>query len=347
MSNEKETMDFLKKILKHDDQIVGGTIPAEIYKSVRVMRDDINELEGKPSEQVPGVVSPDVPNPGHPFLGARESSPAPAPSPSEPASVPVGKNPKRLLIPVSIAIGVLIIGSLAAYFFLRPAPQEGANDLSSAPESTTETQDTRESIAELPPAPVAPFSIDDPNYLTLDPESDMATPAGIMAKLDGVKMGVKSMNPPWPVEFLLRDGNNNPIAFSRFSYLMKLGIPEDVLAAVNESFSIYFVPEGSDLRMSLVVDVRDARTFSETLKREEAVVPMWFRQFFYGPAGVEVPSSIEFRSGTYGALETRFAVIYPEKGYSFDYIILGDQWVMGTSKDSFRATVDAVVADGI
>lgn len=342
-------MSFFGKILKHDDQVAAGTIPPEIYKSVRVMRDDVNELEGKPSEQVPGGTEPGVADSGHPFLGAHGALSAPQAPAGAPASssVPATRNFKRWLIPVSIGILVLMVGGIAAYFFLRPAPENDMTEPLPSVDVPSATDDMQASPTEPTPAPVSVFSPNSPNYLALDPESDAATPEGIVAKLGGVGMKVKEMNPSEPIEFLLRDGNNNPIAFSRFSYLMKLGVPEDALAFIDESFSVYFIPEGADIRMTLVLDIKDSEKFAEAVKRDEATVPTWFRGLLYQPAGVEVPSSVEFRSGMYGALETRFVPIDAAKNYSFDYILLGNKWMIGTSKDSFRATVDTVVRDGM
>lgn len=338
-------MNFFGKILKQDDQVAAGTIPPEIYKSVRVMRDDVNEIEGKPSEQIPGGAESGIADSGHPFLGAHGAPSAPQTPAGAPA--PATRNFKKWLIPVSTGIIVLMVGGIVVYFFFRSAPE---NDTAELPPSAGVPQTTdgmQAPTTEPTPAPVSAFSPDSPNYLVLDPESDAATPEGIVAKLGGVGMKVKKMNPSGPIEFLLRDGNNNPIAFSRFSYLMKLGIPEDALSFIDESFSVYFIPEGSDIRMTLVLDIKDSEKFVEAMKRDESTVPTWFRGLLYQPVGVEVPSSVEFRSGTYGALETRFVPIDAAKNYSFDYILLGNKWMIGTSKDSFRATVDAVVRDGM
>lgn len=339
-------MNLFRKILKHDDQAVAGTIPREIYKSVRVMRDDLNELEGKPSEQIPGLAEPDLADSGHPFLGIQRASSADV-TPSVAGMIPPTKNMKKWLIPASIVVVVLMVGGGMAYFFFRPTTENDMTAPLPSADIPAAGDGTETRTAEPTPAPTDAFSIDGPNYLTLDPESDAATVEGILAKLEGVRTKVKEMNPSEPVEFLLRDGNNNPIAFSRFSYLMKLGIPEDTLSFIDEPFSVYFVPEKTDMRMALVVDVNDSEKFAEAVKRDESAIPTWFRVLLYEVAGVEVPSSVEFRGGTYGALETRFAPIDTAKNYSFDYILLGNKWVIGTSKDSFRTTVDAVVRDGI
>lgn len=340
-------MGFFGKILKKDDQTAAGTIPPEIYKSVRVMRDDLNELEGKPPEGIPGAVAPEASDAGHPFLGAHGHPSAPEAPVADTSVAPASKNLKKWLIPAAVVILVLMIGGITAYFFLRSTPENDTVESVPTTEIPSPVDGMQAPTAEPTPAPTSAFSPDSPNYLALDPESDAATPEGIVATLEGVGMKVREMNPSGPVEFLLRDGNNNPIAFSRFSYLMKLGIPEDTLSFLDESFSLYFVPEGSDIRMTLVLDIKDAANLVGAVNRDEAMVPTWFSGLLYRPAGVEVPASVEFRSGTYGALETRFVPIDAAKNYSFDYIFLADKWMIGTSKDSFRATVDAVIKDGV
>lgn len=333
-------MNLFGKILKQDDTISTAAIPPDIYKGVRVMRDDLNELQGKPSERP--AESSDSTDPGHPFLGSHGS--VSEPRESSPAASP--EKFRKWLVPASISVILVIIGIIAAYFFFRPAPDDLAEEFPFADDPSI-VGATQSPIGAPVPEPTAAFSMDSPNYLALDPESDMATPEGIAAKLAETGIKVREMDPSEPVEFLLRDGNNNPIAFSRFSYLMKLGIPEETLALIDESFSLYFIPEGLDVRMALVLEATDENRLAALVRQNESDLPLWFRGLLYGGMAVPSADTVQFRSGTYGAIETRFAPIDAVKNYSFDYAFLSRKWVIGTSKDSFRSALDSMLRDGL
>lgn len=334
-------MSLFDKILKRDTAVVTSAIPDEIYKSVHVMRDDLDKIEGKSSEAIATSGAPGADeHPNHPFLSTGGGTPIPATSPLE--AIPAKKSSvvwKKFLVPGLIALALIVLG-VGAFFYLRVSTPPEDLPLPQPPVSV-------ELVPEAQVEPTTPsasiFSLDKPNYLVLDPESDMATPEGIVGKLKETGIAVKEMRPSKPVEFLLRDGNNNPIAFSRFSYLMRLGIKEEVLALFGEPFSIYFVPQGEEIRMTFALEVKDKELLESSLKQEEEKIPGWFGPLLYKAEGVSVPAAVSFRSGTYGALATRFAIVDEARQYSFDYAFLEGKWVFGTSKDSFRATIDTLI----
>ncbi len=339
-------MSLLDKILKRDTAVATSAIPDDIYKSVHVMRDDLNKIEGKPSETAAASSVPAVDeHPNHPFLSTGSAAATPVASPPPQATTPSKKSPvvwKKFLVPGLIGLALIIVGVGIFFYFRTSAPLENL-PLPEVPVS----EEPAPEVSSESLSPVAfPFSLDKPNYLVLDPESDMATPEGIVAKLKETGMAVKEARPSKPVEFLLRDGNNNPIAFSRFSYLMRLGIKEEVLALFGEPFSIYFVPQGEEIRMTLALEVKDKESLESSLKQEEEKIPGWFDPLLYKAEGISVPATVSFRSGTYGALATRFAIIDEPRQYSFDYAFLEGWWIFGTSKDSFRATIDTLIQGG-
>ncbi|MBP9752042.1 MAG: hypothetical protein KBD19_04240 [Candidatus Moranbacteria bacterium] len=335
-------MSFLGKLFGKGDAVSDVAIPAEIYRSTRVMRDDIDEMEGKPKESFPGSSSEqNSTQAGNPFLGAASAMPVPDSSSGKPvASFPVsGAGKKKPLIFAAIGASILIVALFAVYFFLWRA-----DDSAVAPELPSKAvgQETVPVSEELPSVPKDVFSVGTGNYLQVDPESDTATPDGIFAKLADSAGKVKAMGASDPIEFLIRDMNNNPIAFSRFSYLAKLGIPEDTLALADEAFSLYMVPEGGEIRFALSIETKDAAGFSVSVSEKEADLPTWFGRLLYDPA-TDIPASVSFRSGTHGSIPTRFSAVDEARGYSFDYAFVGKKWVIGTSKDSFRSVLEKIV----
>lgn len=349
-------MSFFGNIFtKKDETVSGSAIPPEIYQSVRVMRDDINEIEGKPKEVLPGVsAEADPSQKNNPFLGSEPfASPASPQDQAQGQLVEVGnattqkeavtvekaiKPMNKKLVFGIIAAFLVVIAGVSAYFFLRIKSVQ-------TPASDAPAVSVAEEPIDVPDAPTSEFSLENPNYLMLDPESDASTPEGIAMKLSDTAEKVKAMSPAGPVEFLVRDANGNPIAFSRLSYLMKLGIPEDALSALDETFSLYVVLDGGEPRFAVALEVKEEKLLADSVAKEESALPAWFRLLLY-PSSVEAPASASFRAGTYGTIGTKFALIDAEKNYSFDYALTGKKWIIGTSKDSFRAALERVVIGG-
>jgi len=228
---------------------------------------------------------------------------------------------------------VSIVAGATWYLFssYRPNPSVAENTPNTTPETTP-----------LPEPKPPAFSQDTPNPIILDTESSDATPEGIIRLLSETERSVKSASPPTPIEFVFRDANNNPIAFSRLAFLLGLPIPSDILSTFDEGFSLYFVMDQGDIRRAIALDIREERMTTESIHAEEAKMPAWFSKLLY-PASVIIPNEPTFRSGSYGTLATRFSNFGEAEAFSFDYAILSDALIIGTSRDSFRAALSSVI----
>lgn len=341
-------MSFLEKNEAASDLVV----PPEMYHSVHVMQDDVDALSGKT------VVSPSVSSSGaedsnHPFL--REDSPfgtsgtpeVVSEKKTEPlrAPKPAVETKKYVLYGGIISLSLLVV-SVAAYFFFvgRKSPSEP----SVSPVPVVDEGSTPSDPSMNPQDGTASgyYSATNPNYLMLDVESSAGTPEGIARVFSEAAVKVLAMNASGPVEFVIVDKNNTPIAFSRFIYLAGLKLPDDLVSLAGESFSIYMMQDGSTIHFGTSVDLVDAEKAMVSLKQAEPVLPTFFQGILYG-GGTVVPALSTFRSGTYGTLETRFAVIDGPSNLSFDYVVLGKKLVVGTSKNSFQAILTKLVQNGI
>lgn len=338
-------MSLLEKFFNKEAGVSNVAIAPEIYRSVRVMRDDLNEMEGKPKESFRTSSESDQFQAGNPFLGGESLPPVPdtgSGKEQQALSAPRSLMDRRKAVIVpAVGLFILFLLALAAYFFFR-----GGSDAPAEPAGvvTVPSESAAPMPQELPSAPKNAFSTAMPNYLQIDPESDTATPDGIFMKISDVAGKAKTMSTSDPVEFLVRDMNNNPIAFSRFAYLAKLGIPEEALALIDESFSLYLVPDGGDIRFALSLESKDAGKLAASVTAKESALPTWFGRLLYDPA-VRIPSLVSFRNGAYGTISTRFAAVDEVRNYSFDYAFIGEKWVIGTSMDSFRATLGKIVME--
>lgn len=183
-----------------------------------------------------------------------------------------------------------------------------------------------------------PFSRENPNFLVIDTESDMASAEGVTMMFKSVESDVASMNVTAPVEFVIRDPNNNPIAFSRFAYMLGLTFPSDMLAAFDENFSLYVVPDDDRLHRGIAISLGDREAMLSLLASDEDALLSALGDLLYGGA-ISGSKVADFRDGSYGTLSTRFVNLDPDGSRSFDYVLLDDMMVIGTSKDSFRAVL--------
>ncbi|NTW15485.1 MAG: hypothetical protein HGA38_03885 [Candidatus Moranbacteria bacterium] len=354
MSDLKEIFD------KHSHQDDPNAVPVEDLRHVRVMQDDLDELSGK------GKTSKESDHDdvsaarggsalaGNPFLGADAS----ADGAVAPASVSGNRSkggektnplaflsslsmfvPKRenlRLIGALVALAVLGVAAFA-YMTNRNADVREAGNVAEQAVSPTRSGD-------LGVEDAGTYSASKPNYLNIDTES--SSREAILSVLDKAATGVSSMSPLVPVEFLVRDTDNNPIAFSRFAYLLGLKVPETVLSDLDESFSVYMIPEAGGVRRALALSVKDKEAMRNILLSEapetESAMPSAFAPVLY-TADTNVPSQAAFRDGSFGASKTRFAIISSDSDLSFDYMLLGDRLVVGTSKDSFRAVLGRAI----
>ncbi|NTW75466.1 MAG: hypothetical protein HGB34_01040 [Candidatus Moranbacteria bacterium] len=347
-------MSELKQLFANrDGQEDHVVLSPEEYRHIHVMQNDIDELSGKPSVPSVGVdvdVSASVA--GNPFLGGEESltpqtaSDVPV-TPEKNASVAARRltasiNEKPWVRYGGVAAVVLVIVVATALFMRLSWVRSDVVDV-----RVEESPNVAEgpSIADSMPIETpteGKYSLTGANYLQFNTDSTETTADMIASVLNETEAEVLSMTAVSPVEFLVRDQNNNPIAFSRFAYLMDLKLPEEIVTGIDESFSIYFVVDGTSVRRALSLHVRDLSSFGESVKKNEVSLPLLLKPLLYGNTRV-VPSVAMFRDGLFATVPTRYSVLDVAGSHSFDYALYNNRWIIGTSKDSFR-TILGVIA---
>lgn len=305
------------------------TIPPEIRQAVSVMGDTRN----------PESNGPKAPTGSSPFLDGGTSAPSvtpPAPTlkplfdqPEKPAHE---KRSRLLWIGGGTALVLVLAGVLYWYFSPQASP--------ALPEAETKPSAKLEVTTPPPapqPAPAPPFSLIGPNYLSLDTET--VTPESFQALLKEKGVIIQNAGIVQPVEFLLTDKNNNPVAFSRVAYLMNIDLSQSFLASLAESFSLYLYNDQGTMRLGLALSFGTVDGPTLFAKEREGAFPYAFRSFLY--QGMTVPREVSFRSGAYRDQTVRFVNIDETTQTSFDYALRGTTWLIGTSKETLRALLDA------
>jgi hypothetical protein len=243
------------------------------------------------------------------------------------------KNRRKWLIIGLVSVFLLLVGAgLLYWFFLRTesvAPKE--NPQPEAPSSPTA------SLSGSPvPAP-GTYSLDQPNFLSFNTET--VTADEIKTGLLQAAQSIRTSALPGTVEFLVRDQNLNPLAFSRFAYLMKLSVPENLLRTLDESFSLYIFIDDGRPRAALMLRIRDEAAFADEIGKSERSLGLAFEPLFLDTTTAPKGNLI-FRSSNYLERPVRYANIDAGMNLSIDHAVRGKNWVVGTSKDALRAVLD-------
>lgn len=242
---------------------------------------------------------------------------------------------KKWLV-VGIIVVIVALFGLGAYLYFRNAPLEKVME-SVVPDG----QSSAETPSDLVETPVVepPFALDKPNYLSLDTESISLDEGKTVFGEVAVKMQAAGI--VQPVEFLITDSNNNPVAFSRFAYLMHFELSPELLAFLDEGFSVFAFIDGGKLRLGLALTMKDATAAGAQIVKEESSLPSAFRPLvLLNGSMVGINRTSVFRSGSYNSEAVRFTNIDANQNLSLDYTLRGNRWFVGTSKDTLRAMLD-------
>lgn len=334
------------------DQDFSQSIPDEILSAVRVMGDTVRH-EGVAPEKDLTEKKVTSSRQASPFLsGSNESGDASVSKTSSDevagsiVSPPIMSEPQPLFdaphdekrgqkwhLWIWIAGGVLTLtlsGVLVWYFIMRE------------PDPETPTSETPPQVnIEVDPVIVVeepPYAVENPNYLTFDTET--VTVAGFQELLKQASARMREANMGQPVEFYLTDKNNNPVAFSRFAYLMNIEAKSEFLAQFDEKFSLFLYNDAGQARIGLMLSPLPAAIAALFEAQKEGSIPAAFGALLY--EGIIVPKDVTFRSGTYQEQTVRYVNIDASKNISFDHAVTKTKWFIGTSKDTLRAMLDVV-----
>ena len=253
-------------------------------------------------------------------------------------------------------LGIVIVAIITAgyYFFQsRESSEKMAADtpvtINDAPVDETEGDImTENGIDELPQTPpvvvVTPDEYSErlPNYIFLTVEGD--TVADTNAKLREIDQAIQTQRNGVPIVFTVTDESNSPIALQRYNDLTDLNLPVEVLSVVDELFLLYaYYDDNGETHFGLSAKMTDIDTAHNALRAAEAALPSALTHLFNGVA----PTVTEavFSDSTHGEYAIRYANLTESENLSVDYAFIGEQLIIGTSKDTLRAIIDRQEGD--
>lgn len=331
-------MSFFPHIFQRtQDSSFQSGVPQDILDAVKVM-----EKSGAPAQQTSSIslraespflsgTLPETPG-AMSFRGeSRLSFDRGATPESDIEAQPKSFFKKNIFLIVGGVALIALLGGMVAWYFLWSGTQTEESQLQSVvPEKSSPEPIVSTSFAEPPYAP------DTANYLLIDTES--VTPESFMQTIQRAGEKIVAARLSKPVEFFLTDKNNNPIAFSRFAYLMKLPFSEDLLRTFGESFSYFVYNDTGHVRVGLTVSFADPVEGKKLVAQNEKILPAIFRTVLLN--NVSLPREIVFRTGVYNAEAVRFVNVDTAENISFDFVVRDSGVFIGTSKEALRAILD-------
>ena len=180
------------------------------------------------------------------------------------------------------------------------------------------------------------YSLEKPNLLTIN--TNTVTPLEIKSLFIKIGEEVKKINPPKPLEFILVDENNNPIAFSRFITLAKIELPKTLVSNFDETFSLFYYFDNSFVKTGLQIDSKSkVATTSEMKNAEKNIIQALDILYLENKFAPQNPA---FNNGTYKSFQIRYFNIDQATQASFDYTVTENYLIIGTSKDTLRSIVE-------
>lgn len=227
----------------------------------------------------------------------------------------------------------LILGLAGVYYFLYvySAHTVTQSSVKNSMDSTTDTSAADDGKMQ------SEFSLDSPNYLPLNVETVSADDIQMRIQKTGDKM--KNAGITKPVEFLITDQTNTPIAFSRFVVLSGMKFPDEIVSIADEKFSLFIYEDQEMTRVGLRVSLKQGDTAGAVFKKAEANFPFAMQSMFF-KKNIPPLKKVLFKEGLYRDIAVRYSNIPGTDTLSIDYAISNGFWYIGTSKDTVRGMLD-------
>lgn len=253
-------------------------------------------------------------------------------------NLPENKGKKSLwsssnLLSLIVFLLILIFISGGSWYYLNtrnsqgePAPNISIGDLGQTPLPTPGPKPTEGALL-----------VDQPNYLTLDIET--ATLEQIQGLLNTEAQKMMSQNITIPVEYLAVDMNNNPVAFSRFAFLIGADNPNTLVEASLEPFSLYLFMDNGSLRLALAIPLKE--NIGASFPTDKSVLPESLKKFFYPePFSGNSFANTVFSQSSYKDNAISYTNIDESKNISLDMTLQEGILTVANSKNTLRAVID-------
>jgi len=239
---------------------------------------------------------------------------------------------------VGILAGVLVLlGSLGGGYYFYMTRYNSPGLVLEVPSKEVNPEVVSEEVSVVIPEK---FSADKPNYLVLDVEK--ITAEDIQKVFIQKTVEIKEDKKTVPIEFVVTDLNNNPIALKIFALLMKIDFSPKLLADFQDEFSIYIFLDGENTRLGLNISPKDATKVMADMKAEEKLLVKNLNSLFLGETAKNQTAS--FQDAQYKNINIRYINLNEQNNLSIDYFMVGDELIVANSKNATWAIIDKIAS---
>lgn len=318
----------------------------------RILQNPFGITPNTALEQQPSYSSP------APYLAAQDIPPSPHPimekglaSVTFEGNILINQQSKgKVKLLITLVVILFLFAAIGVWYFLLGGKEQFYNTKKEVMEFLFLSDvNVVEQIGKLPEMPEKndvsksePYSSDKPNYLPFNTET--VSPEDIRATFSQITARIQESTITKPIEFLVTDQNNNPLAFNRFAFLLKLDLDPEMLSLAEESFSLYAYNDTGSVRFGLVLDFKETQieTISDIIKKTEAGLPYALRALIIEP-NTDISKKAVFQSSDYNEFQIRFVNIDIERKITLDYVLYNNRLFVGTSKKTLRAILDSSI----
>jgi hypothetical protein len=249
-----------------------------------------------------------------------------------------GSSSAKKVIWTIVVVTIIVLSLLGGYYFW--ISRESTTDTGNKTQEKA-VEKTEEKKVEIESVPK--YSVDKPNYLSIGTEDQSyETFKNLAAK---TSLELKNLGINKPVEFIITDSKNNPINFSQFNAIIKMALPSKLLESFGEKYSVFISNESGIFQIGLSVDVPDKAKILPLMKNEEIKLLGELSPLFLG--NIKLPEGkILFKDNVYKGINIRYFNLTENGSSAIDYALVGNQLIVGTSKNSTWAIIDKLLGNG-
>lgn len=247
---------------------------------------------------------------------------------------PSPKNTLRKVFVFSIIFLSLIALGIGSYYFwlIRVKISDPA-----VPESQAITPVEEPSLLVAVVEPAIKKESPRENTLVLDLENSTAVKIKMEIKSQIEKLPKESFAKP--VEFKLRDSQNNLLDFSLFAKKSGITFAQNLSAYLGEPFSLLVFNDGPNMGTGLIIKSKNDSLLAQEMLKEENYLPKDLNILFL-TAAPKLTKKISFSSFTNKDISLRyFNLVSPEK-LSIDYAVAKNKLIIGTTRNTLLALYD-------
>lgn len=120
---------------------------------------------------------------------------------------------------------------------------------------------------------------------------------------------------------------------------LDINIPTDISRALGKKYTFFVYKQEN--KAGFMAEITERQIFESGLRDWEITMPEDLRPIFLGQEPGE-PVAGEFQSGTYKGVDIRY-LNFTNSSLAIDYALVGDYFVITTSKESMYAVIDGVL----